>query len=60
MYINVVNDYISVNNNIINLTKQFINNIIFSRIPGHCGIAGNERVEILTKKKVNNPHQKHL
>jgi len=45
-----MNDNVIVNN-IINLNKKIINNIIFSWIPEHCGLSSNERVNILAKEK---------
>ena len=52
------NDNVIVNKILI-LTYKFNNKIIFSWIPGHCGIIGNERAVVLAREKANNPHQ-HL
>jgi len=31
----------------------------FLLAPGHCGITGDERAEVITKEKANNLHQQH-
>jgi len=51
---NYIHYYIIIHDNIIvdkiiYLTDKLINNIIFSWIPGHCGITGNEREDVGTR-----------